>query len=192
MWLSVSLRRLNHQKFRRMKKLLLLPLYAFLCIACSADDSADIVAGDATANAALMAKSVAAAATKPGGGEKPIISCFGGFAAHTRMDVSGGINNPVINFEADVPSTAPANASYTVIVEVQQLADCEDFNLVTGLPLYFGAASPFTNVAVDTPSIAVLPNQLPVCYKWRIIIEQAYTLTTPCKTFSPWYDAPLF
>lgn len=177
-----------------MKKLFLLSLTVLFVTACSTDDSLEILNQEKAQKVFFSAKAGEAvvAATKPGGGDQPIVSCFSGFAAHTEINVSGGLNNPIVNFVADFPSTVALNASFYVTVEVQQLADCEDFNLTTGSPIFFGTSTPYTNVVANRPTIAVLPNQLPVCYKWRIFVERAYSLTTPCKSYSPWYDAPLF
>jgi hypothetical protein len=178
-----------------MKKIYLLPLIALFFTACSVDDSADLLnqenATDVTYSAKEAAATAAGGSTKPGGGD-PIIPCFSGLTGYTTINVDGGLNNPVINFVGNAPSTVSSTASYNVWVEVQGLADCEDFNVTSGLPIFFYGSAPFTNVYAVRPVIAVQPNQVPVCYKWRIIFERAYSLTTPCKSISPWYDAPLF
>lgn len=174
-----------------MKKLFILPLIALFFAACSVDDSADLLTQEKAADTTYGEKG-SLGNTKPGGGDQPIISCFGPLTGYTTINVSGGLNNPVINFVGRTPSTVSASADYNVTVEVQALADCEDFDVTSGLPLLFRGASSFSNVAATPPSISVLPNQLPVCYKWRIIFERANSLGTPCKSVSVWYDAPLF
>lgn len=174
-----------------MKKILMLSLIALFFISCSTDDSADLLTQENSADIAYSAKG-SVGNGKTGGGEQPVVSCFSGLAAFTRIDVSAGLNNPVINFTGSVPSTVSSNIAYNISVEIQGLADCEDFNLTSGLPIIFTSSGSYTNVYAVPPAISVLPNQLPVCYKWRMIFERANSLTSPCKSVSQWYDAPLF
>lgn len=173
-----------------MKKIYLLPLLVLFFTACSVDDSAELLNQEIVEE--VFFDSLKEEFNGSGPKEAPQNDCFNGLAAHVSMDVSGGLNNPAVNFVADVPLTVSPGLAYVVKVEVQQLADCEDFNVVTGDPVFLGGRS-YTNVAMAFPSVTVQPNQLPVCYKWRMVFERSGRLIqTPCKALSPWYDAPLF
>ena len=176
-----------------MKKMYLLPLLALFFTACSVDDSSEILDQEKIQDADYSNTRFAATAANEtkDGKDGPGLVCFNDLAAHISMNVSGGLNNPIINFVADVPLNVSYNTAYMVKVEVQQLADCEDFNVVTGDPIFFGGGK-YTNVVMASPTITVLPNELPACYKWRMTFERTGRLVTPCKTISQWYDAPLF
>ncbi|MXN89840.1 hypothetical protein GR160_01240 [Flavobacterium sp. Sd200] len=172
-----------------MKKIYLLLLIALFFAACSADDSNEILNQEKNTEIIYSARATASK-TKPGTGELPVASCFNGLAAHTTIDVTAGLNKPIVNFVADAPSNLSASAGYVVTVEVQELADCEDINVASGLPVFFGG-SVFYNVVANAPVINVVPADLPACYRWRFVFERSNSVT-PCKSLSSWYDAPLF
>jgi len=172
-----------------MNKIYLLPLMLLFFASCSVDDSAELLNQQTVADTTvtLDAESRIAAAQAAS-----LSDCFKGLAAHINLDVSAGLNNPVIDFIADAPITANPNWSYLVKVEVQQLSDCEDFSSTTGQAIIFANNTVYTNIYASHPEVSVAPSQLPSCYKWRITLERTGKLGSPCKSYSQWYDAPLF
>jgi len=166
-----------------MKYLYLLPLLLFLFTACSVDDSAELLDQEKNKQATMVASF-----TSPI--EVPFeYTCFKGLTAHTNIDVSGGFTNPLVNFVSDAPATVSSTKGYRVKVIIQQLADCEDMDIVSGEPITLGTSVIYYNIAVTHPMVTVAPNQFPACYKWRLVVEG---VSTSCKSYSPWYDAPLF
>ena len=172
-----------------MKYFYLLPLLLLLFTACSIDDSADIVQQAKSIQTADMAARSAVDPTPVSVGMPVEPTCFKGLTAYVNIDVSGGFTNPIVNFVSNVPATVNAASGYRVKVIIQQLADCEDLNVIKGEPAIFGTSAIYYNVAATHPMVTVAPSQFPACYKWRIVLEG---VDTSCKSYSPWYDAPLF
>jgi len=177
-----------------MNKLYILPILMLFFASCSVDDSADVLnqqnaAEDTTISVndsidSRLGENVQAAF---------VADCFKGLAAHINLDVSAGLNNPVINFISDAPAgTINPNWSFLVKLEIQQLSDCEDFSSNTGAVITISNNTVYTNVVATHPAVSVLPSQLPSCYKWRITLERNGKFTPVCKSYSSWYDAPLF
>lgn len=178
-----------------MKKFYLLPLLILFFASCSVDDSADILNQENTTDAIAVTvnDSIASRVGADIQAVAAVSDCFKGLAGHINLDVSAGLNNPVINFISDAPAGAiNPNWSFLVKVEIQQLSDCEDFNSNTGSIITISNNTVYTNVVATHPAVAVLPSQLPVCYKWRITLERTGRLSPTCKSYSKWYDAPLF
>lgn len=169
-----------------MKKFILLPFFLLLLAACSADDSAF-----ETNEAAAV---VTVSYDKPSDidARQGITSCFSTFTAYPSVDVSGGINNPVLRFNAVVPANIPFFSMYKLKVEVQPLADCENMSSNQGNIIVYTSSSYYINISTIRPYVAVVPSQLPSgCYKWRMVIESINARST-CMSVTSWYDSPLF
>lgn len=169
-----------------MKKFILLPLFLLLLAACSTDDSA-FETNEATAGVTVNYN-------KPSDidARQAITSCFSTFTAYPSVDVSGGINNPILRFNAVVPANIPAYSMYKMKVEVQPIADCEDLNSNQGDIITYTSSSYYMNISTTRPYVAVVPSQLPSgCYKWRMVIESINARST-CMSATSWYDSPLF
>lgn len=159
-------------------------------VSCSVEDSAELLSQQTVADSAVTPDELEKiAATNQ---VAALSDCFTGLVAHINLDVSAGLNNPVINFIADAPVVSNPSWSYLVKVELQQLSDCEDFSSATGQPVIFANATVYTNVYANHPVVSLKPSQLPSCYKWRISLERPGNKGSLCKSYSPWYDAPLF
>ena len=167
-----------------MKKIYVLPLIVLLFAACSVDN--DLNEEDNTANTLVQKEEAAPAST-------PLSSCFTNLAAHVSVDVSAGLNNPVVNFIADAP--ADASGGFMMKVEIRALSDCEDLNSGTGAITALGNSTVFYGIASTPAQVSVTPAQLTLpCYKWRILLQgvSGSGREITCTTVSPWYDAPLF
>jgi len=177
-----------------MNKLYLLPLLMLFFASCSVDDSADIVNQQNTTEATTFSVNDSIESRLGAIAQATTVSdCFKGLAGHINLDVSAGLNNPVINFISDAPAgTINPNWSFLVKVEIQQLSDCEDFSSNTGSVTIISNNTVYTNVVATHPAVSVLPAQLPACYKWRITLERTGKFAPVCKSYSSWYDAPLF
>ncbi|WP_154652602.1 hypothetical protein [Flavobacterium rivuli] len=177
-----------------MKKLYFLPLLMLFFASCSVDDSADIVNQQNATEATTFSVNDSIASRLGTTAQAATVSdCFKGLAGHINLDVSAGLNNPVINFVSDAPAgTINPNWSFLVKVEIQQLSDCEDFSSNTGSVITISNSTVYTNVVATHPAVSVLPSQLPACYKWRITLERTGKFAPVCKSYSSWYDAPLF
>jgi hypothetical protein len=170
-----------------MKNIYLLIVMALTFASCTVDENEDLFAQKNSEEAVLVkAEEVKVTALS----QPESSDCFDGLAAHINLNVSAGLNNPVINFIADAPANVSAAAKYIVNVEIQPLSDCDDFSSSKGDATNYGNATEFSNVASSQPSVSLLPSQLPVCYKWRMKFKG--TSGAACEVYSPWYEAPLF
>jgi len=178
-----------------MNKLYILPILMLFFASCSVDDSADIVNQQNSTEATVLSVNDSIEEARLGATAQAgsVSDCFKGLTSHINLDVSAGLNNPVINFISDAPAgTINPNWSFLVKVEIQQLSDCEDFNSNTGSVITISNSTVYTNVVATHPAVSVLPAQLPACYKWRITLERTGKFAPVCKSYSSWYDAPLF
>jgi len=121
-------------------------------------------------------------------------SCFTSLTARVRVDVSNGIGNPVVVFIPVIAGTISEASAFKVRVEVQPLADCDDFESNSGTPFRFGPTGTVQNVVASPPSISVMPANMPLCYKWRFIFEgvSGKQSNPACYSTSIWYESPLF
>jgi len=173
-----------------MKNIYILPLLLLFFASCSVDDSADLLTQEPVNALTLTSEELA----RIGETGQSLISpdCFKVLSAHINLNVSAGLNNPVINFVGDAPIGTSARLGYIVRVEVVALSDCDDLNSPTGSVIILGNNTVFNNVGTIDPVVSALPSQLPVCYKWRITYERVGAIITSCKSYSQWYEAPLF
>ena len=120
--------------------------------------------------------------------------CHKGLSSHVYVDVSSGLGNPVVVFQAVVPSSVPSNFNFRLKVEIQPLSDCDDMNSINGPSVLFGSNAIVSGGTINPPSVSVSPSQLPSCYKWRLVYEGFTTsLTRPsCMSYTSWKEAPLF
>jgi hypothetical protein len=162
-----------------MKKLLLLPVLAFIFTACSTDTE-DIIAQHS--------------AERVGGGfEANFNGCFNSLGAHTEIDLSNGFGNGLINFVSEVPEGA--TGGYKVKVEIEELSDCEDLASGNGNINIFTDGYTYYSVSKNPPSVkGIDPSDTFVCYRWRMVFEGVSKLgkTENCISTTQWYDAPLF
>jgi|GEM_PF-1401464 len=178
-----------------MNKLYILPILMLFFASCSVDDSADIVNQQNSTEATVRSVNDSIEEARLGATAQAgsVSDCFKGLTSHINLDVSAGLNNPVINFISDAPAGAiNPNWSFLVKLEIQQLSDCEDFSSNTGSVITISNSTVYTNVVATHPAVSVLPAQLPACYKWRITLERTGKFAPVCKSYSSWYDAPLF
>ena len=168
-----------------MKKLLLLPVLAFLFTACSSDmETEDLVSAYSTENGNNLR---AQAATTASG-------CFSGLTASYIIDVANGFGNGTITFISQPPADAPVGG-YKVRVEVEQISDCEDLTSGNGNIRTFTDGVVRYNVGTTAPVVSgVSAAQTFPCYRWRMVFESAPNASrgSYCVNVSPWYDAPLF
>lgn len=171
-----------------MKKILLLPLFAFLLTACSVDNEEMYTSQESIVmNVSDTVES-----------ERPLYpSCFTNTTGNVIIDVSNGFGNPIVVFSANVNGQfGTAKKAFTVRLEVQELSDCEDFYSDSGDVINYTLPVLVRNPAVTPPTISLNPNQLPYgCYKWRIVLESGIIgseFNAFCQSASPWYEAPLF
>lgn len=165
-----------------MKKLLLLPFFAFFAIACTTDTE-DLENYTASPYKEMQSTKFS---------EPNTLSCFLGLGAHHYIDTTNGLNNPTITFISETPSNIAGN--YRVKVEIEELADCEDLDSGSGIVRVFSTGATYTNIGANPPQISgVRPADTFACYRWRMVFEgvNKYGAVT-CVTYSPWYDAPLF
>ena len=171
-----------------MKKLMILPMLMFL-YACSTD-SVDFEQ-DQTESALTTMSVIDEEITNKATLFKP---CYKGFSSHVYVDVSNGFGNPIVVFEAVVPSGVPSTVNFRVRAEIQPLSDCDDMDSLDGTSVLFGSTGFISDLASNPPSIEVLPSQLPSCYKWRMVYE-GYTTSfkrPSCISYTSWREAPLF
>lgn len=170
-----------------MKKLMILPLLMFF-YACSTD-SVDFEQDQN--NSALMTMSADSEIIPNKITPKP---CYKGLSSHVYVDVSGGLGNPVVVFEAVIPQGVPSNVSFRVKAEIQLLSDCDDMYSVSGPSVLLSSNTIVPAGSINPPSISVLPSQLPSCYKWRLVYEGFTTslLKPTCVSYTSWQEAPLF
>lgn len=166
-----------------MKKLLLLPFFAFFAIACTTDTE-DLENYTASPYKEMQVNGSAT----PG----YTFSCFSGLGAHPYIDTTNGLNNSTITFISDVP--AGTTGSYKVRVEVEQLGDCEDLGSGSGNVRAFSTGATYSNIGSNPPQISgVRPADTFACYRWRMVFEGVNRSgSVTCVSCSPWYDAPLF
>ena len=170
----------------KMKKLLLLPLFALMFASCSTDGD-DLLQEDTVAVTTVAENAYREAQT---------VTCLSTLGGYTTLDVSGGFGNPLVNFHADVVNgTGYARTSFTLSLEIQLISDCE------GLESGYGAITRYSLYNVSLPSlndpkITLSPSQLPdSCYRWRYVVEgtkKTTAGTVPCVTESPWYWEPIY
>lgn len=169
-----------------MKKIMLLPLLAFL-FSCSTDDSAVNWQNDGVALSVYSSEREALTTSAE------TTACFT-FTASASVDVSNGFGNPIVVFKAILPGSVSSTAKFKIKVEVQPLSNCNDMNSDTGVVQTFAGTSSVQNVVASPPTISVLPSQLPICYKWRFVMEgisdaKKYAI---CYSATEWYESPLF
>ena len=152
--------------------------------ACSTDNEEDFGVSDS--NSIIKQNAVEQFSTLPP------TSCFTGLTGQVRVDVSNGLNNPVVIFTPQVTGNVSATAIFNVRVEVQALSNCDDMGSTVGGLLVFGPAGTVNNVVASPPSISVVPSNLPSCYKWRFVFEGNLRRNPICYTASQWYESPLF
>ena len=116
-------------------------------------------------------------------------SCFN-FVAGT-VNISGGLNNQVLNFGTQVIDLAKPHKPYVVEVHLQPIEDCEDLNSEAGNPTIIALPYTITD-PTNIPDIQVYPSQIPsVCFKWKVVIHTARGYIPFCSSSSDWYDAPV-
>lgn len=121
--------------------------------------------------------------------------CFKRLTGGISIDLPNGLNNPILIFSAQPGALAPPSSKYRLKVELQPLQDCEDMGTAQGPSLVYTAPVIFINISVSTPTVSLVPSQLPnTCYRWRMILEEVITgqRDPGCRSFSPWYEEPLY
>ncbi|AXG72901.1 hypothetical protein DVK85_01105 [Flavobacterium arcticum] len=118
-------------------------------------------------------------------------SCFNFVSGTLSIDMSGGLNNQVLNFGLKAIDLNKPNKPYVVEVHLQPIDDCEDLNSDIGSPTIIALPNVITS-ATNIPAIEVNPSQLPsVCFKWKVVIHTAKGYYPSCSSSSDWYDAPV-
>lgn len=170
-----------------MKKIMLLPLLALL-FSCSADDNLISRQNEGDTSSVTYYDNVDGFIEKAG--ISPSCINLGGSVS---ADVSNGLGNPVLNFTTIVNGTVVATKKFKVRLEVQALSDCDDMTSSTGSVVVFGPAGTVQNVQANPPSFSVMPSQLPLCYKWRIVFDDATdgARGSGCYSYTAWYESPL-
>ena len=170
-----------------MKKLTILPMLMFF-YACSTD-SVDFEQDQYESTLVTMSADDVTIPNKIT--PKP---CYKGLSSHVYVDVSGGFGNPVVVFQAVIPSTVPSNVGFRVKAEIQPLSDIDDMNSINGPSVLFGSNAIVSAGSLNPPTISVLPSQLPSSYKWRLVYEGYTTnfVRPSCISYTTWKEAPLF
>ena len=169
-----------------MKNTLLLFVSALFMASCSVDNEGLGLDEKATENVASVQRKAGTGITTGKGG--PSEMCITTLSAHYEMDMSGGLNNPKVNFVINSPLGVTSSRSFYAAVEVQQVPDCEDYNYGTGPITSFGGIVLYYNISTNAPRVVVQQGQFPVCFRWRMVLTEA---NTSCVTYTPWYDAPV-
>lgn len=177
-----------------MRNIYTLILCSVMFMSCSTDDEG-IVNSDYRANN-YVDTDFSTFNEKSKGGSTPVIhisNCFEDVEGSVSLDVSNGINNPIVLFSTNVVSPPdPDGTGYTVQLILQPISDCENMNSSQGLPMIVTMPYSFVNVS-NIPDFRLYPSQLPQgCYKWRITIGTSKGVSPACTTQSIWYEAPLF
>ena len=163
-----------------MKKILPILFTAFLFVACSTDDATVSETTQAAVDAQLRA----------------VGTCFDGIYGSIYVDVSQGINNPKVQFSADVDDNSDnVNQTYSAKLEIQLLSDCENLNSGTGTSTFYLVPGLIQNPSVNIPKVKLSPSQLPTgCYRWRFTLQGVSNAqrNPSCISTTQWYDAPLF
>ncbi|MBY8962516.1 hypothetical protein KJK34_07100 [Flavobacterium sp. D11R37] len=130
--------------------------------------------------------------------------CFNSISGTFAMDFADGLGNPTLKFGATVQGlpvstgSGTSNNIYTMYLQLQPLADCEDMYSDSGAMISFSSAA-FTGTSV--PTINLKPVNIPfMCYKWRVVISRVDAIirvggrnnSDTCTSVSEWYDAPLY
>lgn len=168
----------------------MLPLVALFFTACSTDSS-DIDADNSTA-VLMNVEQPSQDADK-----SYFASCFDSATGFVEVDRSNGFTNPIVDFSVHVTGGfGSAKKMYTVTLQFQPLADCEDFYSDSGSVISYTMTTQVQNPQSNPPVMAINPSQLPQgCYKWRFVVESGVigsTLVPYCQSVTPWYEAPLF
>jgi len=173
-----------------MKRLLLLSALAFSLFSCSAD-SEDLAAmsGPSAQRSGIKATLVSQITANP---KDMYLSCFKNLAAHTEIDLSNGFGNGLINFVSEPP--AGITGSYKVLVQVEEISDCENLASGTGNVRVFSDGLTYSGVVNNPPVVAgIAPAQTFACYRWNMVFQSINRSGgISCISSTAWYDAPLF
>lgn len=172
-----------------MKKFFCISALALVFASCSTDNDSELLQEEA-----VQVTTVDEVAMKMM--NTTTTSCINFLYGSHIIDVSQGINNPMVVFIADVPNgNASRPSKYTLSLEIQTLSDCEDLNSGTGSITRYSMLN-YSIPSISDPGFTLSPSQLPsTCYRWRFVVEGfkvTSTSTTPCTTESVWYEEPLF
>jgi len=176
-----------------MKKFLLLSLLAIGLASCSTDSDFTI-----TDEQSVVFSTVEAADANTQRAGQTAAACFSSVTGDIDIDLSNGIDNPIIIFNTILPTPPPGTISqyYTIGVEMQLLADCENLTIGTGPIIKYSLPAPLRLPAATIPGIALQPSQLPAtCFRWRIVVQGTASATRSsgiCLSYSQWYDEPIF
>ncbi len=167
-----------------MKKLLLLPIFEFIAIACTTDNE-DFE--NETAHTSYKVMQITGSTNS-----SYTLSCFSGLGAHPYIDTSVGLNNATITFISETPSGV--SGSFRVRAELEQLGDCEDLTSGTGNVKSFSTGIIYSNIGSNPPQISGIRRaDTFACYRWRMVFECVNRSgAVTCVSVTPWYDAPLF
>jgi hypothetical protein len=171
-----------------MKKIILLPFLMLFFISCSTEET-----GFNDAEAVVMNTG----ADTDNEEVKPLYAqCVFDVVGNVAIDASNGIDNPIIVFSGNFGQAITNLKMYSVKLEIQKIADCEDFYSDFDPVITFKYEAPIRVPQTVQPEFHFNRTQLPFeCYKWRIVIEGGnpdFTLLPYCFSASQWYESPLF
>jgi hypothetical protein len=119
--------------------------------------------------------------------------CLNGLTAKVSVDVSGGLDNPIIVFTPALADDQNQATAFSEQLEVQPLADIDDLDSDTGAIISFGPQSGTVQDNLSLSPILIVPAQLPMFYKWRIsVIKSDSSGQVICVCYSQWQESPLF